>query len=499
MSPSPVEHVDVLIVGAGLSGLGAACHLQNECPGKSFAILEARAESGGTWDLFRYPGVRSDSDMYTLAYAFKPWKGTKTIVDGPSILGYIREAAREGGIDQKIRYRHRVTGAAWSSSDARWTVEVENAETSTTEQLTCGFLFGNTGYYRYDVGYTPHFEGREVFRGPIVHPQAWPVDLDWTDKRIVVIGSGATAVTLIPALATQARHVTMLQRSPSYIATVPNLDPINTFLRRALPPTVAAALVRWKNVFFAWLIFQLSRHAPELMKRWLHDGVTRQLPDGYDVGTHFTPAYQPWDQRLCFAPDGDLFRAISEGRASVVTDRIERFTADGLLLESGATLDADIIVTATGITMLMLGGMTIEVDGRSVDPAQAVAYKSLMLGGVPNLAFTFGYTNASWTLKSDLAARYVCRILNYMDERGLSICTPAAPDPDLPTKSFLNLSSGYVERAVAAYPKQGTRAPWRVSHNYPLDLLLLKYGRLDDQIEFSGRVSRDDSPRPVAV
>ncbi|HXQ76344.1 MAG TPA: NAD(P)/FAD-dependent oxidoreductase [Acidimicrobiales bacterium] len=482
------EHVDVLIVGAGLSGVGAACHLQAECPGKTFAILEARGSSGGTWDLFRYPGVRSDSDIFTLAYCFRPWEGTKAIVDGPSILRYIRETARQRGIDGRIRYHSRVVNAAWSSAEARWTITVERADAGTTEQMTCGFLYGNTGYYRYDAGYTPRLEGRERFRGRIVHPQDWPDDLDWTDERVVVIGSGATAVTLVPALARQARHVTMLQRSPSYIASVPGRDPVDDLVRRALPPGAAGRVVRWKNVVITWLIFQLSRHAPTLMTRWLRGGVARQLPDGYDVDTHFTPAYRPWDQRLCFAPDGDLFQAISDGRVSVVSDRITSFTETGLLLESGEVLEADVVITATGLTLLILGGMTIVVDGRTVDIPETVAYKSLMLCEVPNLAFTFGYTNASWTLKSDLSARYVGRLLKHMDEHGYSACTPMAPDPSSPTEPYLDLSSGYVRRSGGAFPKQGTTPPWRVRHNYPVDVLTFRYGRVDDGVRFSGPV-----------
>ena len=479
------EYVDVLIIGAGLSGVGAACHLQSECPDKTFALLEARPESGGTWDLFRYPGVRSDSDMFTLAYEFKPWPGTASIGDGPSILRYIRDTAHDRGIDEKIRYHSRAVRASWSSAAARWTVEVERSDTGTTEYLTCAFLFGNTGYYRYDAGYTPHFEGSESFTGRIVHPQQWPADLDCTGRRVVVIGSGATAVTLVPALAEQAGHVTMLQRSPSYIAALPAVNPLDELARRRLSPTRAGAVIRWKNMVMGWLMFQLSRHTPTFMKGLLLKGVTGQLPEGYDVGTHFTPHYQPWDQRLCLAPDGDLFTAISNGRASVVTDRIASFTPTGIRLESGAVLEADIIVTATGLVMQMLGGMAIEVDGRAIDLGQAVTYKSVMVCGVPNLAFIFGYTNASWTLKSDLADRYVCRLLNYMDAHRYSTCTPVEPDPQMPTASYLNLSAGYIQRSEGAFPKQGTAAPWRVRHNYPLDVLMFRYGRVDDGVAFS--------------
>jgi monooxygenase len=499
MAQSAVPHVDVLIVGAGLSGVGAACHLQDQCPGKTFAILEARGESGGTWDLFRYPGIRSDSDMFTMAYAFRPWTGTEALAQGSSILRYIRETAHERGIEDKIHYHRRVVKATWASTESRWTVSVLRTDTGATEQVTCGFLFANTGYYRYDAGYTPHFEGSERFAGRIVHPQNWPDDLEYTGKNVVVIGSGATAVTLVPALVGRAGHVTMLQRSPSYIASLPNEDPLADLLRRKLPPRTARWLVRWRSIVGAWLIFQLSRHTPKLISSWLRDGVQRRLPEGYDVATHFTPHYQPWDQRLCFAPDGDLFAAISSGRASVVTGLIATFTESGLRLESGEEIDADVIVTATGLNMVMLGDMAIEVDGRMVDPTEAVAYKSLMLGGVPNLAFTFGYTNSSWTLKSDLAARYVCRLLNHMDAGGFSSCTPVEPDPRLATEPYLDLSSGYVRRGTAAFAKQGVKAPWRVRHNYPLDVLTFRYGRLDDQMRFSRRAAQKESSPPVAV
>ncbi len=492
------EHFDVLIVGAGLSGVGAACHLQKRCPDKTMAILEARGVSGVTWDLFRYPGVRSDSDMFTLAYSFKPWDGTEAIVDGPSILGYIRATAHDMGVEKMIRFHSRVRKASWSSIDARWTVEVERSDTGGTERLTCGFLFGNTGYYRYDAGYTPEFEGTETFTGLIVHPQAWPENLDYAGKRVVVIGSGATAVTLVPALAERARHVTMLQRSPSYIAALPAEDSLDKLFRRAFSAGTARFLVRWKNALMGWLIFQLSRHAPTFMKKLLRTGVANHLPAGYDIDTHFTPPYHPWDHRLCLAPDGDVFKAIADGRASVVTDRIRRFTATGLELESGDVLEADIIITATGLIMQMLGGMTIEVDGRTVDVPETVTHKSVMISGVPNLAFTFGYTNASWTLKSDLVAGYVCRLLKRMDERGFDYCTPVEPDPSAPRTPYLDLSSGYVKRSGSSFPKQTSTAPWRVRHNYPLDLLMFKYGSLDDGMAFS-RLTAERAPAQPSV
>jgi len=497
-----IEHLDVLIVGAGLSGIGAAVHLQTDCPGKSYAILEGRERSGGTWDLFQYPGIRSDSDMFTLGYSFKPWTEAKAIADGPSILGYIRETAREHGVEQKIRYQRRVVRADWSSADTRWTVEVERTDTGETEQLTCSFLFGCTGYYNYAEGYTPQFEGTDRFRGEIVHPQHWPEQLDYSGKRVVVIGSGATAVTLVPSMAEQgAAHVTMLQRSPTYIVALPGRDPIADFLRSKLPPRVAYPIVRWKNVTLQATMYGLSRRAPRFMRKVLRRGVERQLPPGYDVDTHFNPRYDPWDQRICLVPDADLFKAIRSGDASVVTDRIETFTESGLKLASGAELEADVIVTATGLNLQLLGGMEIGVDGRSVDMADTVGYKGMMFSGLPNMAVTLGYTNASWTLKADLCAEYVCRLLNHMDANGYRVVTPRGPDPSTPTHPFLDLRSGYVTRSLDALPKQGDRTPWRLHQNYARDILLLRRGPIeDDAIAFS----RDGTPvsappEPVAV
>jgi len=491
------EHLDVLIVGAGLSGIGAACHLKSECAGKSFAILEAREASGGTWDLFRYPGIRSDSDMFTLGYRFRPWQEAKAIADGPSILRYIRATAREHGVDRAIRYRRRVLAASWSSPQARWTVEVERTDTGEREQLTCGFLFNNTGYYRYDEGYTPALKGSERFAGLIVHPQHWPEDLDYSGKRVVVIGSGATAVTLVPAMAGKAAHVTMLQRSPSYVLSLPAQDPLASLVRRALPPRLAYPLVRWKNALLATLVFKLSRRRPQLVKRLLRRGVQKRLPVGYDVDTHFKPRYEPWDQRLCLVPDGDLFEAISAGQASVVTDRIDTFTERGLRLESGAELEADVIVTATGLNLLVLGGMTLTVDGREIDLADTVGYKGMMLSGVPNMALTLGYTNASWTLKGDLVAEYVCRLLNHMDEHGYTRCLPRAPGPALAREPFLDLESGYVLRSVDALPKQGSTIPWRLHQSYVRDVRMLRHGPLEDEaMEFTS-ASPASEPEPV--
>ena len=425
------EHVDVLIVGAGLSGIGAACRLQQRCPDKTFAILEARGTSGGTWDLFRYPGVRSDSDMFTLSYPFRPWSGSRAIADGASILDYLRATAREHGIDERIRYHHRVVTAEWSSDDARWTVEVERGDTGETLRVTCAFLFTCTGYYRYDEGYTPEFAGAERFDGEIVHPQFWREDVDYTGKRVVVIGSGATAVTLIPALAERARHVTMLQRSPSYVLSLPADDPLAGLLGRVLPSRLAYSIVRWKNVLLALAIFRFSRRRPARMRRLLRAAAVRRLPDGFDVDTHFNPRYDPWDQRMCIAPDGDLFEAIGAGRVSVVTDRVETLTETGIALASGAELEADLIVTATGLKMVPFGGIRLSVDGRDVDLGAALVYRGMQIEGVPNMAFAFGYTNQSWTLGADLTAEQrlpAARLHGPARLRGLHAAQPGPRD-----------------------------------------------------------------------
>ncbi len=500
--PSTPEHFDVLIVGAGLSGVGAAVHLQRDCPGRSYAILEARPQSGGTWDLFRYPGIRSDSDTFTLGYSFKPWTEAKAIADGPSILNYIRETAREHGVERHIRYQRRVVRADWSSADARWTVTVEHADGGEQEQLTCSFLYGNTGYYRYDEGYTPAFEGVERFGGEVVHPQHWPEQLDYAGKRVVVIGSGATAVTLVPAMVEGgAAHVTMLQRSPTYIVALPGSDPIADFLRAKLPARAAYAAVRWKNVVLQSIFYQLSRRVPGFMRRVFRRGVERQLPAGFDVDTHFTPTYQPWDQRVCLVPDADLFRAIGGGGASVVTDRIETFTERGLKLASGEELEADVIITATGLNLQLLGGMAIAVDGADVDLSACVGYKGIMFSGVPNAAVTLGYTNASWTLKADLCAEYVCRLLNHMDAHRHDVVTPRAPAPGTPTHPILDHRSGYVLRSVDALPKQGDRTPWRLHQHYALDILMMRRGAIEDEGLAFSRAGAPAAPaaEPVAV
>jgi monooxygenase len=478
------DHVDVLIVGAGLSGIGAACHLQERCPSKSYAILEARDAIGGTWDLFRYPGIRSDSDMFTLGYRFRPWTESKAIADGPSILNYVNETASENGIDDKIRFGHKVVRVEWSSEEQTWTVESEHD--GETVRMTCAFVFLCSGYFNYDKGFTPDFEGIERFEGEIIHPQHWPEDLDYAGKRVVVIGSGATAVTLVPAMAEDAEHVTMLQRSPTYIAVLPAEDPIANFVRRVLPVKAAYFLARWKNVLLQMGVYNLSRWKPDVVRKAIRWNVKRQLPPGYEVDKHFKPAYDPWDQRLCLVPDADLFKAIGKGKASVATDRIETFTENGLRLASGEELEADVIITATGLNLIGLAGLEINVDGEDVSLPEKMAYKSLMLGDVPNFVFALGYTNASWTLKADLTSEFVCRLINHMHANGYTQCAPRNNDPSVTPEPFLDLAAGYVLRALDDLPKQGSKPPWKLRQNYAHDIVTLRHGALEDgTMEFS--------------
>jgi len=482
MSPPP-DHVDVLIVGAGLSGIGAACHLAVDVPGRSYAILEARETSGGTWDLFRYPGVRSDSDMYTLGYRFRPWRGDKALADGPSILRYVRETAAEYGVDEHVRYGHAVRRADWSSDDRRWTVTAEHDGDEVT--LTCDVLWACSGYYDYDEGYTPEFAGVDDYEGRVVHPQHWPDDLDLADQRVVVIGSGATAMTLVPAIAADTAHVTMLQRSPTYVLSVPSRDGLAARARRLLPGPVAYGVTRWKNVLLVTGFYQLSRRRPDLVRRLIRKATAAQLPDGYDVDTHFRPTYNPWDQRLCLVPDGDLFRAISRGDASVVTDRIDSFTPKGLLLTSGEELPADIVVTATGLNLKAFGGAVLSLDGEPVHLPDTMAYKGMLLSGVPNFVFTVGYTNASWTLKADLVAQYVVRLLQHLDRTGTRVFV-ARREADVKEHPFMDFAAGYVLRSLHQFPKQGSRAPWRLRQNYLRDVLTIRHGRVaDDAMHFS--------------
>ena len=475
-----MEHIDVLVVGAGLSGVGAGHYLKDKCPWASFAIFEARDAIGGTWDLFRYPGIRSDSDMFTLGYSFRPWDGEKSIADGDSILQYIHDTAVEEGLMPHIRFGHRVVRAEWSTSDALWHVTAERVADGEKVELTCGFIFSCSGYYRYDQGYLPPFDGMDDFTGTVIHPQAWPEALDYTGKNVVVIGSGATAVTLVPAMSEKAAHVTMLQRSPTYIASLPARDPIADLLRRVLPERVSGPAVRWMKALMTQGMYQLSRRRPEVVKKMIRRQLEKELPAGYDIDTHFTPKYNPWDQRFCVVPDGDLFKAIHTGKVEVVTDHIDRFTQTGLLLESGRELQADIIVTATGLELLFLGGIELLVDGEKVDPSSRLTYKGMMLEGVPNLAIAVGYTNASWTLKCDLTCDYVTRLLTRLHNTGLRQCTARNSDANVVPRPLLDLTSGYVQRSVDRFPKQGSRFPWQVRQSYLADYRAMKMSGIDD-------------------
>ena len=474
------EHLDVVIVGAGISGVSAAWHLQDRCPTKSYAILERRDDLGGTWDLFKYPGIRSDSDMFTLGFRFSPWLSAKSIADGDSIKAYIKETAVGNRIDRQIRYRHRVMVADWSDADNHWTLTVEND--GQQYDITCSFLFACTGYYNYDEGYSPTFAGSEDFDGTIVHPQHWPEDLDYADKKIIVIGSGATAITLIPALVNSGSgHVTMLQRSPTYIGSLPGIDPFAVRANRLLPDRLAHIANRWKAIAFSIFQYQLSRKRPAYMRKTLMTMALRRLPKGYDVEKHFGPRYNVWDQRLCLAPDGDFFRTIRHGKADVVTDTIDRFTKTGIKLTSGEELQADIIITATGLNMQLLGGVKPSRNGERFDLTSLMTYKGLMFSGVPNFAITFGYTNASWTLKADLVSEFVCRLLNYMDAKGFDTVEPQHPSDDVDEMPFMDFNPGYFQRSMHLLPKSGSRAPWRLKQNYFFDMRTIRRGKIDDE------------------
>ncbi|MFT6274291.1 MAG: cation diffusion facilitator CzcD-associated flavoprotein CzcO [Halioglobus sp.] len=485
-----IQHFDVVIVGAGISGIGSAVHLQKKCPQKSYVILEGRARLGGTWDLFRYPGIRSDSDMYTLGYVFKPWTHENAIADAPTILEYLKETTAENRINDKIRYGRQVKTASWSSDDCRWTVTTQltdGASSSATEEsFTCGFLHMCSGYYNYDEGYTPDFEGRDSFTGQVVHPQKWTSDINYDGKRVVVIGSGATAVTLIPELAKTAAHVTMLQRSPTYVVSRPAKDKIANWLRSVLPDKVAYFITRWKNVLMQQYVYKRCMQFPAAAKERIINMVRDEMGPEYDVDTHFTPSYNPWDQRLCLVPDSDLFESLKSGSASIVTDHIDRFTETGILLKSGETLEADLIVTATGLQLQFLSDVQFTVDGKSMKSSEALVYKGMMLSDVPNMALSMGYTNASWTLKCDLTCDYICRMLNYMDGNNYQKCTPRNANMNMEREPYLGLASGYVARAAGQLPGQGLHPPWRLHQNYLKDIFMLRHGKLKDEaMEFS--------------
>ncbi|MCO4763330.1 MAG: NAD(P)/FAD-dependent oxidoreductase [Myxococcales bacterium] len=473
---------DILVVGAGISGICAAAYLRMRCPGRSFSVLEGRSQLGGTWDLFRYPGIRSDSDMFTLGYSFHPWKEAAAIADGPAILRYLEETVAVHGLREHIEFDTRVQSASWSSQTQRWTVVVERTDTGITETLRCRFLWGCTGYYRYDAGYTPEFPGRERFEGDIIHPQHWPEGYDYAGKRVVVIGSGATAITVVPAMSETAAHVTMLQRSPSYILSWPREDPLVALLDGRLPEKTAHAALRLKNVLLLMASYQFSKRFPRQARRFFIDRVRKELGESFDVERHFTPDYDPWDQRVCVVPEGDFFEALKAGRTSVVTDTIDTFTDKGIQLASGVELQADVIVTATGLQLQVMGGVDLDVDGTPVSPTETLMYRGTMLSGVPNFALSLGYTNASWTLKCELVAKYVCRLLNHMDAQGYAMCEAQQNDPTLEAAPLIDLQSGYIQRAQGVIPKQGARAPWRLAQNYFVDQALLRFSRLDDGV-----------------
>ena len=490
------EHIDVLIVGAGLSGICTAYHVSRGAPWKSYAVLEARDAIGGTWDLFRYPGVRSDSDMPTLGYTFRPWTGEKAIADGPSILQYVRDTAKEFGIDERVRFHHRMVAARWSTDDALWHLTVETPDGE--RAMTCQFLSICTGYYDYDEGHRPHFEGEEAFEGRIVHPQHWPDDLDYSGKEVVVIGSGATAVTLVPEMAKRAHRVTMLQRTPTWIVAMPGKDRLSNWMHRTIGPKAAHAVTRWKNIGYSVYSYQLAQRFPNFVGSQITKMAAKQLPPGYEADKHFKAPYRPWDQRLCLVPDADLFEAISHNKAEVVTDRIARFDRHGIVLESGRRIDADVVVAATGLKIKVAGGTAITVDGHPVKMADVYSYKGAMYSGIPNCTVALGYTNASWTLKCELIARYLVRLINHMEVEGYDYAVPDAPSPEMGTRTTFELSSGYLERARGEIPKQTDRGPWRQYQNYLLDTRLLRMGGVTDAMRFGRKGERVETDRQAA-
>ena len=489
------QHYDVLIIGAGVSGIGMACHLKRECPGKRFAILERRQSLGGTWDLFRYPGIRSDSDMFTFGYNFRPWTGGKVLADGASIKQYVADTARENDVERNIRYGVAVKTADWSSEEKCWKLTAENEKTGEAETYTASFLVGCTGYYNYDQGYKPDFPGEKDFKGQVVHPQHWPENLDYSGKKVVVIGSGATAITLVPTMSEKAAHVTMLQRSPTYLMPLPSTDKVTLALQKVLPEKAAYRLTRARNISISRLLYERSRKSPKAMRRLFLSVIKRQLKGKADM-RHFTPDYNPWDQRLCVVKDGDLFDAIKAGTASIKTDHIERFTETGIRLRSGEELEADIIIPATGLDIQMLGGIQPTVDGQGVVLKEKVIYKNVMVEGMPNSAMIFGYTNISWTLKADIASEYLCRLINHMDRKGYQVVVPRDTENSLGNDTILgSLDAGYIKRAEDRLPRQGTHGPWKASQNYLQDVKILRFEPIEDgYLEFDGRRSQQASP-----
>ena len=480
------NHFDVIVIGAGISGIGAGYHLQTKCPEKSYAILEGRDTIGGTWDLFKYPGIRSDSDMYTLGFSFFPWKEKEAIADGPSILKYLDETSKKFNIDKKIKFNHYVKDASWCSEKSVWTLKVEDKNLMDTVTLSCNFIFMCSGYYSYEKGYTPDFEGINEFNGKIMHPQKWDTSIDYSDKEVIVIGSGATAVTLVPEMAKYAKHVTMLQRSPTYVVSAPQQDPLAIFLQKYLPSKLSYLIVRWKNILRQQWYFRLCKKNPKRVKDFIINQVRKSLGHDYDVNKHFTPNYNPWDQRMCLVPNGDLFKSIRKKQTSVVTDTIDKFTSTGIKLESGKTLAADLIVTATGLNLEICSNINLKVDGQDINLPDTVTYKGMMFSGVPNLVSTFGYTNASWTLGADLTSEYVCRLLNYMKKSSIKKCCPEANSKIENNDDWLNLTSGYIKRSKDIFPKQGKRSPWTNNQNFLKDIFQIRYGKINDgEIKFS--------------
>ena len=475
-----MKHLDVVVVGAGISGIGAAYNLQKTCPQKSFTILEGRENIGGTWDLFKYPGIRSDSDMHTMGFRFKPWTDPKTIADGPSIIRYLKEAVEENNLGEKIQFRKKVISASWNTNDALWTLEIENISNNTTEFMSCNILYLCGGYYNYDEGYTPEFKGWDDFEGKIIHPQKWPENLDYSNKKVVVIGSGATAVTIIPSMAEKVSHITMLQRSPTYYMAPPDRMWIDAFLKKYTTDKIGYFLVRWKNILLGRFFVSQIKKKPLKYKQMLIEGVRAHLSKDYDIDKHFTPKYMPWDQRLCLVPNGDIFQAINSGKASVVTDTIEKFTTNGIKLNSGDELEADIIITATGLNMRLLNGIDIKIDNETLDISKKIQYKTMMFSDVPNLIATFGYTTASWTLGADLTSEYACKLINLLDKKGMDYFCPEAGEDIAADGDFLDLTSGYIQRVAHMLPKQGSKDPWINTQNYLKDLFQVRFKSIED-------------------